>query len=149
MNFSFVEVTTEPPPIGGGVASGEIQINQMQIEGRVGGGGEDPRAGFDITRSGAYRRDKGGLPPTENFETQESCRAVVIRRLVARSESREDEVVEVWPGVRHGEERAQESVVTAKCLQQHLEMGFAKKGKEPPTQEKAVSRTTNHFMLQI
>ena len=87
------------------------------------------------------------MPPIGILETEKSCRAVVIRRFVARSESRGDEEVEVWLGARHGEEEAQESVATDTYLQQHLETGFAKRGKEPPIQEKAVSRTTNLFII--
>lgn len=83
------------------------------------------------------------------LETEESCRAAVTRRFVARSESRGEEGVEVWWGTRHGEEEAQESVATDTCLQQHLETGFAKSGRGPPIQETAVRRTTIHFIPLI
>ena len=86
------------------------------------------------------------MPPTGSLETEESNRAVVMRRLVARSEPRGEEGVEVWLGTRHGEEGAQQSVATDTYLQQHLETGFAKSGREPPIQETAVRRTTIHFI---
>lgn len=76
-------------------SSGEIQIRQVQIKDRE-EGGEDPRAGFEATSRGACQRKKEALPPIGILETEETCRAVVIRKFMARSESRGEEGVEVW-----------------------------------------------------